>query len=158
MKMSLQIFLILSKKCRSLVCTLKHSNLLSEQLKKAMECRRNNAQEMQKNNSSSELPPIRKLKQDVPTRWNSTYLMLKSVFDAHDCVKEVVNNNVESKRKYGQHLRNNLELSVVEDLLDLLMPFFELTELMSGVKYVTASIIQPAINRLLGILQIYRSK
>jgi hypothetical protein len=33
------------KKCRSLVCTFKHSNLLSEQLKKAMECRRNNAQE-----------------------------------------------------------------------------------------------------------------
>jgi len=42
------------KKCRSLVCTFKHSNLLSEQLKKAMECSRNNAQEMQKNNSSSE--------------------------------------------------------------------------------------------------------
>jgi hypothetical protein len=61
--------------------------------------------------------------------------MLKSVFDAHDCVKEVVNNNVESKRKYGQHLLNNLELSVVEDLLEILMPFFELTELMSGVKY-----------------------
>ncbi len=59
--------------------------------------------------------------------------MLKSVFDAHDCVKEVVNNNVESKRKYGQHLLNNLKLSVVEDLLEILMPFFELTELMSSV-------------------------
>jgi hypothetical protein len=53
-----------------------------------------------------------------------TYLMLKSVFYAHDCVKEVVNNNVESKRKYGQHLLNNVELSVVEDLFDLLMPVF----------------------------------
>jgi hypothetical protein len=38
------------------------------------------------------------------------------------------------------------------------MQCFELSELMSGVKYVTASIIQPAITRLLEILQIYSSK
>ena len=76
--------------------------------------------------------------------------MLKSVFDAIG--------NVESKRKYSDILLNYFEISIIEDLIELLLPFFELTELMSGTKYVTASMIQPAITRLLEILQIYKSK
>ena len=76
--------------------------------------------------------------------------MLKSVFDAIG--------NVESKRKYSDILLNYFEISIIEDLIELLLPFFELTELMSGTKYVSASMIQPAITRLLEILQIYKSK
>ena len=55
------------KKCRSLVCTFKHSNTLTEQLKTAMESKRNQAINMNPDDVE-ELPPVRKLKQDVPTR------------------------------------------------------------------------------------------
>ena len=46
------------------------------------------------------LPPVITLKQDVPTRWNSTYIMLKSVFDAHDSIKVVINGSADIKKKY----------------------------------------------------------
>ena len=146
------------KKCRNLVCVFKHSNFLCEQLKKVMEINRNAAKELQSCSNDKELPPVRKLKQDVPTRWNSTYCMLKSVLDAHDSVKTVINGNAESKKKYSDLLLNNIEISVVEDLIELLLPFFQFTEMMSGTKYVTISIALPGITRLLEILQIYKSK
>jgi hypothetical protein len=101
---------------------------------------------------------VRKLKQDVPTRWNSTYSMVKSVFDAHDCIKTVINNNSEAKRKYSDSLLTYFEISLIDDLIELLLPFLELTVLMSGTKYITSSIIQPAVTRLLEILQLYKSK
>ena len=144
------------KKCRNLVCIFKHSNFLSEQLKKLMEINRNAAKELLSNDK--ELPPVRKLKQDVPTRWNSTYIMLKSVLDAHDSVKTVINSNSESRKKYSDMILNNMEISVIEDLIELLLPFFQFTEMMSGTKYVTVSIVLPGVTRLLEILQIFKSK
>ena len=44
------------------------------------------------------------------------------------------------------------DLEIVEDLMDLLHPFLQITRLASGLKYV------PAVTRLLEILQVYRSK
>ena len=67
----------LVKKCRNLVCTFKHSNYLSDQLKKVIQLNRNAAANFE--NIYCELPPVRTLKQDVPTRWNLTFIMLKSV-------------------------------------------------------------------------------
>ena len=124
------------KKCRNLVCTFKHSNFLTDQLKKAMEMKRNAAQELllNKQNDDIDLPPVRTLKQDVPTRWNSTYLMLKSVFEAHDSITTVINSNAETKKKYANMLLVDSKLEIVEDLVFLLLPFFQFTELMSGSK------------------------
>ena len=150
------------KKCRSLVCTFKHSNFLSEQLKKVMKLNRNMAQSMHASDSEADktkdLPSVKTLKQDVPTRWNSTYIMLQSVFDAHDSVKSVIYSNSEIKKKYSHILLNSKETEVIEDLIELLQPFYQLTEKMSGTKYVTISTVLPGVTRLLEILQIYKSK
>ena len=90
------------KKCRSLVCTFKQSNFLSDRLKKVMKINRNMAQSLQIRENESdkavELPSVQKLKQDVPTRWNSTYIMLQSVFEAQDSVKSVIYSNNEIKK------------------------------------------------------------
>ena len=84
-----------------------------------MQLSRTAAKEMRENNDNSEkdkeLPTVRTFKQDVPTRWNSTFIILKYVFDAHDSIKIVINGN-----------------PVVEDLINLLLPFFQFTEVMSG--------------------------
>jgi hypothetical protein len=58
-----------------------------------MELKRNEMIEL-RGDDAFDLPPVRKLKQDVPSRRNSTYSMIKSVFDAHDCIKTVINNNL----------------------------------------------------------------
>ena len=90
------------KICRNLVCTFKRSNFLSDQLKKVMKINRNMAQSLQIRENESdkavELPSVQKLKQDVPTRWNSTYIMLQSVFEAQDSVKSVIYSNNEIKK------------------------------------------------------------
>ena len=146
----------LVKKCRNLVCTFKHSNYLSDQLKKVMQLNRNAAANLE--NVDCEVPPVRTLKQEVPTRWNSTFIMLKSVLDAHDCIKIVLNNCSELRKKYSHMLLNGTDIEILEDLVHLLLPFYQFTKIMSGSKYVTISIVIPGITRLLEILQLYESQ
>jgi hypothetical protein len=50
------------------------------------------------------------------------------------------------------------EMEEVEDLIELLDVFHYTTTLMSAQKYVTCSIILPAVTRILEILIIFRSK
>ena len=88
----------LVKKCCKLVCTFKHSNFLSDQLKQVMEMNRDAVMKISNTHISDKLPPVRTLKQDVPTRWNSTYIMLKSIIDAFDAIKVVINRSADIKK------------------------------------------------------------
>jgi hypothetical protein len=114
----------LVKKCRNLVGTFKHSNFLTDQLNKAMQQRRSAAERLENNNK--ELPRVTTLKQDVPTRWNSTFIMLESILNSMDCIKMVINNNSEMKKKYSNILLNGNYIEILEDLLHLLKLFFNL--------------------------------
>ena len=67
----------LLSKCRKLVATFKHSMLLSELL----------ASYQEKNGL-----PTTTLKQDVPTRWNASYIMIASIVRNYDFVKHTVIN------------------------------------------------------------------
>jgi hypothetical protein len=84
--------------------------------------------------------------------------MLKSVFEAHDSVLTAVNSPSETKKKYSEMLLAISELEIVEGLVQLLLPFFQFTELMSGSKYVTISVFMPGVTMLLEILQLFESK
>ena len=121
-----------------------------------MELRRSAAERLE--NNDKELPKVTTLKQDVPTRWNSTFIMLESILNSHDCIKIVINNNSELKKKYSHLLLNGTDIEVLEDLLHLLQPFFQFTKIMSASKYVTITVVIPGITRLLEILQIYESE
>ena len=50
------------------------------------------------------------------------------------------------------------ELTLVQDIIELLEPFNELTKLISGSEYVTSSLILPSVTRLMEILQLFVSK
>ena len=67
---------VILTKCRKLVGCFKHSNLLTEKLNKYF--------------TFNEKELI-KLKQEVITRWNSTYIMLKSILKASSGIREVLN-------------------------------------------------------------------
>ena len=167
----------LINKCRKLVGTFKHSTSLSEQLTQTIRSLRSNAkplhvcddeeeadfelgleeiEELISGDSSSSSKGLRtKLVQDLVTRWNSTLAMLISVAESHSAIRVVLTSDQETKKKFQHELLTDNELLIVEDLIVLLDPFLEMTKLVSGSKYVTVSVVLPAITRLLECLVLY---
>ncbi|XP_077294601.1 E3 SUMO-protein ligase ZBED1-like [Arctopsyche grandis] len=91
--------------------------------------------------------PVLKLKQDVQTRWNSTFDMLKRIVQVKDAVIATV-----------ALLRPDLTLNegdweVIEEVLPLLSPFYEITVEISAEKNVTLSKIIILCNLLKFFLQ-----
>lgn len=76
----------------------------------------------------------KKLLQSVPTRWNSTYLMLERICELQDAVKTsvaLINKNIP--------VLSEEEWIVCKELCLVLKPFQDVTVRISGEKYVTAS-------------------
>ena len=158
-------------KCRKLVGTFKHSTTLSEQLANTIG-RLNTASAMARplydvEDEGVELDledlgtPCRssnrtKLVQDMVTRWNSTLAMLRSISESHSAIRMVITSDADRRKKYQSELLEDYELGVVEDLILLLDPFLEMTKLVSGSLYVTASITLPGVTRILECLQLYQ--
>ena len=61
------------------------------------------------------------------------------------------------KKKYNHELLSHADLDIIGDLIKLLKPFQELTALISASKYVTSSIVLPAVTRLIEVLMLYES-
>lgn len=61
------------------------------------------------------------LKIDVPTRWNSTYIMLKSIDDNYEKVYEVL---IETRM---ERLATNIDRCKLQLLIKFLEPFEKLT-------------------------------
>jgi hypothetical protein len=96
-----------------------------------------------------------KLVQDLVTRWNSTLAMLTSINESHAAIRMVITSDPERKKNHLHQLLTDAELVILEDLIDLLDPFLEMTKLVSGSKYVTISIVLPSVTRLLECLKLY---
>ena len=84
-----------------------------------------------------------KLLQDVDTRWNSTYDMIQRVMEQQAAICAAL---LEQKRM--DLLPKDNELKLLEDIIDILKPFKDVTEQMSGQAYVTLSAVRPILHFL----------
>lgn len=113
------------KKCRSIVGFFKRS----EEGKRLLD-------DKQKQLGS---PTVWKLKQDVCTRWNSTFIMLERLVKLKEPLSIVV-----ITLKVPSYL-NSDDWNVIEDIIPLLRPFNKLTIELSAENYPTISKVIPLI-------------
>ncbi|KAK7933666.1 hypothetical protein WMY93_004562 [Mugilogobius chulae] len=83
------------------------------------------------------------LVQDVPTRWNSTLAMIKRILHNKEPLKATL-----SQQKHSLALLTPAEHDKMEKLETLLEPCRYITELLGGEKYVSCSIVLPALCHL----------
>ena len=81
---------------------------------------------------------ILKVKQDVETRWNSSYLMLNRYIELKDYINLALSHLVDAPTQI-----TGAENEVISDGLRILKPFFSITEEMSAEKVVTLSKVIP---------------
>lgn len=85
-----------------------------------------------------------KLKQSVPTRWNSVYFMLERFITCSDFVASII-----VKFPKGPPMLSGSELFSAKEIMHLLKPFEAATKELCGQNYVTGSKVIPLINCLI---------
>lgn len=121
-------FSVILQKCRHIVGHFKHSALAVEKLSK-----------MQQQINTPQL----KVKQDIATRWNSTYIMLHRLIDIKVPIAAVM-----SSLPGAPQMLSADEWLAIEDCVPVLKPFDLMTTVLSGEKYVTLSSIIPLVRGL----------
>ena len=117
-------------KCRKIVGHFKHSAA--------------NTTELEKFNDSDS--PLHKLQQDVPTRWNSICIMMKSLLQAKEAVITYMASPCGKSFKAARLLDSDWEkMFKYVEVLDL---FCQATELLGGDKYVSCSSVLPVLYSL----------
>ncbi|CAN1233197.1 Putative AC transposase [Linum perenne] len=106
-------------------------------------------QSFQKNVDFKEIESSRKLCLDVPTRWNSTFLMLdvaalyEYAFKLYEQEEPIFKIDLEAKR-----YKDVVDWKSVRTLTKYLKFFYELTLVASGTKYVTSHLFLKELSRL----------
>ncbi|XP_030768182.1 zinc finger BED domain-containing protein 1-like isoform X2 [Sitophilus oryzae] len=85
------------------------------------------------------------LKQEVPTRWNSTYYCLERFILLSGHIGKIL---LMTTHKKAPPMLTATELSIIEECLQLLAPFESATKTISGEKYLSGSLVIPLINCL----------
>ena len=73
----------------------------------------------------------------------------------HDSIKDVLNKPPHTNHK--EKLLKWHENSLLEELIDLLEPIFDITLLLGGSKYVSCSVILPAVTKLIEYFSSFQS-
>lgn len=81
------------QRCRDLASLFNHSYQLKHKLCEAMT-------RLHADSSQSVDPKFLKPRQDVVTRWNSTYLMLKSILVCEGGIRSVINNDAKVCKRF----------------------------------------------------------
>ena len=89
------------------------------------------------------------LKNDCVTRWSSTYKMLATFLRQQQAICAVLLDS--EKCSDNDLMPTSQEFAVAEELLAILKPFNDTTEVVSGERYPTLSIIQPILHKLLHV-------
>ncbi|KAM7496681.1 hypothetical protein LguiA_021095 [Lonicera macranthoides] len=87
------------------------------------------------------LNPKKGLRQDVPTRWNATYLMIESVIFYHRAFFRLALSDYNFI-----HCASDEEWGKIEKIFRFLEVFFEATCIFSGNKYPTTNLYFPSIS------------
>ena len=88
--------------------------------------------------------PKKSLKQDVETRWNSTYDIITSIIENEEAVSAVL-------RADTKHKNLNITpemIAILREIQVVLAPWKKLTVLMSADRYATLSLVAPSIHKL----------
>ncbi|CAF1135674.1 unnamed protein product, partial [Brachionus calyciflorus] len=90
--------------------------------------------------------------QDVPTRWNSTFLMLERTKEQVDAINETLFDR-RLNRKYENLNLDLAEKEMLNEAVFILQPFYDATVELSGSKYSTLSIVIPVFQGLINLLE-----
>ncbi|GET01380.1 zinc finger BED domain-containing protein 1-like [Rhizophagus clarus] len=98
---------------------------------------------------------------DVSTRWNSTYCAWEHLIELKRAIKflpgQLKSDLNKDAQKDGEKLKKIMlsdnEWLLIEDLLNLLSVFEDVTKLLSGAKYCTISLMYPAIAALIASIK-----
>lgn len=85
------------------------------------------------------------LVKEINIRWNSTYLMLKRAFEMKDALNYICQNNSD----FQKYLIEDSEWNHVKLFMDLLMPFYDATLLLSKSKYPSIYYVLPILDVLM---------
>jgi hypothetical protein len=82
------------------------------------------------------------------TRWNSEYLLIKSVLCIDKNDLDLITSSMENPIKFS-----NKDLVVLKELVDVLEPFYEISIKCQAEKSVTASLVVPSVVHLIAALR-----
>ncbi|CAJ0745166.1 8484_t:CDS:2 [Entrophospora sp. SA101] len=94
---------------------------------------------------------------DVPTRWNSSYLAWERIYNLKDAIYTALNTilrnkkDSQSKKDYNRLKKIMLqeeEWDFMLEMIGVLGPFYEFTQILGASDYVTINLVYPLINTL----------
>ena len=83
---------------------------------------------------------------DVVTRWNSSYYMVKIVIEQQQPICAAL-----LELRKGELMPSNHEFAAMSDFLSIMEPFVQITEALGGEEWITTTMVQPLLHKLLNV-------